>query len=242
MDSDGITLLFGGPGTGKSVLLVNAMVESAKHGPTLILDITGDIEKYLRKAMPKDQTIIRVTSPDDYARTFRKSFFNPSPEVGKNTHVLIGLPPREKRKGGETMAAVGLWLALVIDPIKRVQFPFAFSDESDQLFPSSNQTPQEFKDSMLVARNEGRSLFYAVKRPTALTPTVRSLSTRACVFRLISDADAKACAELGPSKLFPPEIVLSLPVGQYLYYDAREHRFDSTLATYDAMHDAPPFL
>lgn len=236
-DPFGVTLVYGAPGMGKTTLIVSSLVEYAKHGTTLVLDLTGDIRSALREKAPDTQRIVSVSSAKGYARMRPKPGLFDSRSVGwqKGTHVVIGLGE------GSIDEVIGLWTALASDPRHRNQFVAAVCDESEQLFRTSNHISAELREAVLVARNERRSMVFATKRPTAVSTYFRSAARRACVFKVLSDADARACDELGPSKLFRANGrgVQYLPRGSYVYFSGSDHTPDDTLPVYDSRDGAP---
>lgn len=239
-DPHGVTAIYGGSGTGKTTLIVGALVAYGRLGATISLDVTGDIERALKKRLPKTQRIYRVTSAKEYAALTGDSFIRGKFQgFARGTHVVITLPQPEKRSANSLDDAIGLWLALASGPRHRARFVVAFCDEAEQVFPSTGRIDPAFRESVLVARNESRSIVLAVKRPTALAPSARSAVRRLCVFRVNADADVRACAELGPASLFARVQYLSR--GRFLYYDSSEHTPDSDLPECDSL-DAPPWV
>lgn len=239
-DPHGVTAIYGGAGTGKTTLIVGALVAYGRLGATLSLDVTGDIERALKKRLPKTQRIYRVSSAKEYTALTKDSFIHGRFDgFARGTHLIVVLPPSDKRGANSLDDAIGLWLALASDPRHRARFVVAFCDEAEQVFPSTGRIDPAFRESVLVARNESRSIVLAVKRPTALAPSARSAVRRLCVFRVNADADVRACAELGPASLFVG--VQYLARGRYLYYDSAEHTPASELPECDSL-DAPPWV
>ena len=239
-DPFGVTLVYGAPGMGKTTLIVSALCEYAKYGTTLVLDLTGDIAIALNRECPDDQTVVLVSNVVDYVKAKPKPGLFDSRPVGwsKGTHIVIGLSGSHR---GTIADCVGLWTALATDRKHRREFIAAVCDESEQLFSSGNHISNELRESVLVARNERRSMVFATKRPTAVSTYFRSTARRACVFKVLSDSDARACDELGPSKLFRSagKGVQYLPRGSYLYFSGSEHTPDDTLPVLDSRSPAP---
>lgn len=243
---EGLTLIYGGPGTGKTTLEVAALVEYGKHGATVSLDLTGDVSRALASEMPDDQRIVRVHSATDFARLTKTSFLQPEfAGFEPGTHVVFTLPETHKQtpKSSET-ATVG-WIAVCASPLTRLWFCAAFCDEADRIFRSAGSVDDGFAQSVLVARNERRAIILAVKRPTALAPVLRTAAMRLCVFRVMSDADARAVEELGPARVFreaPGGGPQYMERGEYLYYSPAIHTPKSTLQVYSARDHVPPWL
>jgi hypothetical protein len=238
-DPFGVTLIYGAPGMGKTTLIVSSLIEYAKYGSTLILDLTGDIATALDSRCPDSQSIVVVSSASQYVKLKPKPgmFDRTPPSWPKGTHVVVGLGSGK----GSIEDCVGLWTALATDRQHRREFIATVCDESEQLFSAGNHISSELRESVLVARNERRSMVFATKRPTAVSTYFRSTARRACVFKVLSDADARACDELGPSKLFRSagKGVQYLPKGQYLYFSGSDHTPDSTLPVLDSRDGAP---
>jgi hypothetical protein len=236
-DPFGVTLVYGAPGMGKTTLIVSALIEYAHHGTTLVLDLTGDIRSALALRAPETQRIVSVSSPQGYAKAKPKPGLFDTKSVGwqRGTHVIITLGERPIHE------VIALWKGLATDKNHRCQFVAAVCDESEQLFGTTNAISPELRESVLVARNEHRAMIFATKRPTAVSTYFRSTARRACVFKVLSDADARACDELGPSKLFRADGrgVQYLPQGKYLYFSGSEHTPDSTLPVMDSRSPVP---
>jgi len=215
------------------------MLRYGRLGATLSLDITGDMARMMAR-LPEGHKVIRVSTVSDYKKETSDGFLaGRFRGFVRGTHVIVGLPAPDKQTESSVEECVALWTALVTHPVKRTQFVAAFCDEAEQVFPASGRISDSFRLSILVARNEKRSVILAVKRPTALATAARSAARRLCVFRVASDADVKACAELGPAALFSR--VQYLKRGRYLYYSANEHTPEDTLPELDSM-DPPPWV
>jgi len=239
-DPHGVTAIYGGPGVGKTTLIIGALIAYGRLGATLSLDITGDIERALRKRLPKGQTIVKITSIDDYKKITQSSFLTGQFRgFVRGNHVVVGVPPISKQTATSAEESAALWIALASAGAYRSQFVAAFCDEAEQVFPGTGRVDAGFGFAARIARNERRSIVLAVKRPTALATTVRSVVRRLCVFRVSSDADVKACSELGPARLF--ERVQYLEKGAYLYYAADEHTPADELPELSSL-DAPPWV
>lgn len=236
-DPHGLTLVYGAPGTGKTTLIASALREYGAHGPTLTLDLTGDIATELERRLPHDHRLVRVGSPAAYGRATRTGWFDSRPAWGPGRHCVVVLGD------GGFERAVSLWTLLATEPRYRRLWVATAVDESEQLFGTHSTISPELRESVLVARNERRGMLFATKRPTAVSPYLRSAARRACVFKVLSDADARACDELGPSKLFRADGrgVQHLPRGKYLYFSGADHTPDSTLPVLDS-RAFPPWL
>ena len=236
-DPHGLTLIYGAPGTGKTTLIARAVREYGAYGPTLTLDLTGDIATALERQLPPSARIARVSTPQGYGRATRTGWFSSGPAWGPGRHCVVTIGE------GGFERAVSLWTLLATDPRYRRIWVATACDESEQLFGAHSAISPELRESVLVARNERRAMLFATKRPTAVSPYLRSAARRAAVFKVLSDADARACDELGPSKLFraPGRGVQHLPRGRYLYFSGADHTPDSVLPMLDS-RDLPPWL
>ena len=232
--------MYGGPGAGKTTLIAEMLAIFGKRGATLVFDPTGDTTRALRKALPKGQKIIAVSSVAEYKKLTTGSFLGGQfSGFVRGEHVVIGLPEKSKRAASDLENNAALWVYLVSHPVHREMFVASFCDESEQVFPATGRIDPAFRESILFARNEGRAIVLATKRPTALAPPVRSAALRLCVFRVMSDADARACSELGPAVLFAD--VQYLPFGEYMLFDPAEHKRGESLPRFSA-RERPEWL
>lgn len=242
---EGLTLLYGGPGTGKTTLSVAALAEYGRHGATVTLDLTGDIKRALARCLPDGQRIVAVHGAVSFKRLTETSFLAPRFDgFPRGTHVVFTLPERAKQTAESSAIAKAGWIAVCSSPLTRTWFCAAFCDEAEQLFANAGAVDEGFRQSLLVARNERRAFILAVKRPTALAPSLRAAAMRLCVFRVMSDADARAVEELGPSRVFreaPGGGPQYVEKGLYLYYSPTIHTPDSKLQLHSAP-SLPPWL
>lgn len=232
-DPHGLTLVYGAPGTGKTTLIARALRDYGRHGSTLTLDLTGDIVRELDQQVPPG-SIRRIATAREYQLSQRRPWFGGPP---RHAHYVVTIGDR----GFD--GAVALWTALATAPQHRRAWIATACDESEQLFGTHASISPELRESVLVARNERRGMLFATKRPTAVSTYLRSAARRACVFKVLSDADARACEELGPSRLFRANGrgVQHLERGKYLYFSGADHTPDSTLPILDS-RSPPPWL
>lgn len=215
----GVSVLFGAPGTGKTTLVARVIRARLDAGQrVLVCDLTGDLVRAVLDGWTPPEPVLRFSTAQQYKLASQPSLFG-SVTVGKPGQ-LVAIDAEQS-----LASAVALFLAIVQKRDRRALYDVIVCDEAEQLFPTTHTDPQ-LKEALLFARNERREYWFAIKRPTAVSPIVRSAAKRACVFRLSSDADAAACSELGPSRLFRGvnggRGVQSLATGKFVLYTGAE--------------------
>lgn len=203
--SKGITVFFGGSGTGKTTYMSRAVALHAKLTSVAMLDVTGDLSKGVEK---EGALVVRVTNIADFRRLVGRPFFKPT----QGTIVAFTAPPKRPK---EIQPAIDAFVEVLTTSNSQIQFGCYVSDEAELLF--NGRQPELFHGAVYTARNHGTAIYLASKRPTHIPTAVRSCTIRAVVFKLRSDMDARAVEELGPSVLFRNR-VQDLSIGRALYY------------------------
>lgn len=226
----GVTLVYGSSGAGKTTLCNRALILYGYTGPTVTLDLTGDVQKALRS-----DARVKVHCFGSIAEygSFAKSRVTP---LGAMEHVVCTPSVSDMTDD----KAIQLFTFLAWGPEHRNVFRCVYCDESESLFTSEHKP---VVDSMVRrARNARLGVILATKFPTHVSTATRACSLRVCVFRLSSDDAVDATKRIGPSVLF--EGVQRLSTGQYLYYNGQGP--DETLPRLDSKtspvpwHCAPP--
>ncbi|MFY7699844.1 MAG: AAA family ATPase [Burkholderiaceae bacterium] len=210
----GVTVLYGGSGTGKTTLLARAVAEHCQYAPTVVLDVTHDLRELLvgsqhsPRTLHPNVTVHYYTSLEGYEWSLKQWFMT----FSAGDIVFIGPP----EKGGDPSESIRLFTAILTSTKHSKRFSVYVCDEAELLF-SNNQFSRQYDNAIYTARNRHASIYLAAKRPTRIPTNVRSCAMRAVVFKLRADADARATEELGPSELFRDR-VQNLTIGKGLYY------------------------
>lgn len=216
----GVTVVYGSPGTGKSVFLAGVIASEAIHTSVLALDVTGDLQRYAAEHGDGHSRIV-IRSAD--------ALFTMRRALAPRNNVVFYLQPGSD--GDDSL------LALFLSELHNGHFGAYVCDETEWLFPQG-RSDTKTERACLTARNTKHAVYLAAKRSTRVPAALRSCTMRMVCFRLNSDADVHACSELAPARLF--RRVQSLPDGKALYFDGAS-AIPSELTIVDS-YDEPPWL